>query len=134
MGSEMYLTSALLNLVTNAIKYTPKGGEIAIAWTQVSEGGLFAISDNGIGIAPEHIERLTERCYRVDSGRSRATGGTGLGLAIVKHILYQHDATLTIESAEGQGSTFKVLFPTKRLCELSLLTSKSTLLTSKSTF
>lgn len=126
MGSEMYLTSALLNLVTNAIKYTPKGGEIAITWTQVSEGCLFAISDNGIGIAPEHIERLTERFYRVDSGRSRATGGTGLGLAIVKHILYQHDATLTIESAEGQGSTFKVLFPTKRLCELSLLTSKST--------
>lgn len=115
-GSEMYLTSALLNLVTNAIKYTPKGGEIAIAWTQVKNGCLLTVSDNGIGIAPEHIERLTERFYRVDSGRSRATGGTGLGLAIVKHILYQHQATLKIESTKGQGSTFKVLFPTDRLC------------------
>lgn len=115
-GSEMYLTSALLNLITNAIKYTPKGGEISISWQEVKEGCLFAVSDNGIGIAPAHIERLTERFYRVDSGRSRATGGTGLGLAIVKHVLYQHDATLKIESTEGQGSTFKVFFPASRVC------------------
>lgn len=115
-GSEMYLNSALLNLVTNAIKYTPAGGEISISWTQVRGGCLFVVSDNGIGIAKEHIERLTERFYRVDSGRSRATGGTGLGLAIVKHVLYQHDATLKIESVEGQGSTFKVFFPDARVC------------------
>lgn len=115
-GSEMYLTSALLNLVTNAIKYTPKGGEISISWQEVKGGCLFAVSDNGIGIAPAHIERLTERFYRVDSGRSRATGGTGLGLAIVKHVLYQHDATLKIESTEEQGSTFKVFFPASRVC------------------
>ena len=115
-GSEMYLNSALLNLVTNAIKYTPKGGEISISWTAVKEGCMFTVSDNGIGIAQEHIDRLTERFYRVDSGRSRMTGGTGLGLAIVKHVLYQHDATLKIESTEGVGSTFKVLFPTSRIC------------------
>lgn len=118
LGSEMYLTSALLNLVTNAIKYTPKGGEISISWTAVRGGCVFAVSDNGIGIGKEHIDRLTERFYRVDRGRSRATGGTGLGLAIVKHVLYQHDATLKIESSEGIGSTFKVFFPEARLCEL----------------
>ena len=94
----------------------PKGGEISISWQEVKEGCLFAVSDNGIGIAPAHIERLTERFYRVDSGRSRATGGTGLGLAIVKHVLYQHDATLKIESTEGQGSTFKVFFPASQVC------------------
>lgn len=116
-GSEMYLNSALLNLVTNAIKYTPKGGEISISWTAVKEGCVFVVSDTGIGIAPEHIERLTERFYRVDSGRSRGTGGTGLGLAIVKHVLYQHEATLKIESSETQGSTFKVFFPESRICE-----------------
>lgn len=116
-GSEMYLNSALLNLVTNAIKYTPKGGEISISWNEVKDGCLFTVSDNGIGIAQEHIDRLTERFYRVDSGRSRATGGTGLGLAIVKHVLYQHDAQLKIESTEGVGSTFKVWFPKSRLCE-----------------
>lgn len=115
-GSEMYLNSALLNLVTNAIKYTPKGGEVSISWTAVKDGCLFSVSDNGIGIAQEHIDRLTERFYRVDSGRSRATGGTGLGLAIVKHVLYQHDATLKIESTEGVGSTFNVFFPASRIC------------------
>lgn len=115
-GSEMYLYSALLNLVTNAIKYTPKGGEIDISWQDDKEGVLFSVHDNGIGIAKEHISRLTERFYRVDSGRSRATGGTGLGLAIVKHVLYQHEAKLSIESVEGKGSTFNVLFPTRRIC------------------
>lgn len=115
-GSEMYLNSALLNLVTNAIKYTPKGGEISISWTAVKDGCMFAVSDTGIGIAKEHIDRLTERFYRVDSGRSRATGGTGLGLAIVKHVLYQHEATLKIESSENNGSTFKVFFPASRIC------------------
>lgn len=117
MGVETYLNSALSNLVINAIKYTPKGGEITISWSQVKEGMLFSVKDNGIGIAAEHLERLTERFYRVDSGRSRATGGTGLGLAIVKHVLYQHHAKLTIESREGIGSTFSVLFPKNCLCE-----------------
>ena len=110
-GSEMYLNSALSNLVINAIKYTPKGGNISISWTKTPEGCRFAVEDNGIGIAPQHLTRLTERFYRVDSGRSRATGGTGLGLAIVKHVLYQHEAQLQIESVEGAGSTFSAVFP-----------------------
>lgn len=112
-GSYVYLNSALLNLVTNAIKYTPPGGEIVITWQEVKEGCLFSVQDNGIGIASEHLQRLTERFYRVDSGRSRSTGGTGLGLAIVKHVLYQHDAILNIESEENKGSTFSVFFPAR---------------------
>ena len=115
-GAELYLNSALLNLVVNAIKYTPKGGNIVISWTATEKGCVFAVIDDGIGIAPQHISRLTERFYRVDSGRSRATGGTGLGLAIVKHALYQHQASLNIESEEGQGSTFSILFPPARIC------------------
>lgn len=110
-GSEMYLNSALSNLVINAIKYTPKGGNITISWAKTSEGCRFAVEDDGIGIAPQHITRLTERFYRIDSGRSRATGGTGLGLAIVKHVLYQYDANLQIDSTEGVGATFSALFP-----------------------
>ena len=110
-GSEMYLNSALSNLVINAIKYTPKGGNITISWTRTSDGCRFAVEDDGIGIASEHIARLTERFYRIDKGRSRATGGTGLGLAIVKHVLQQHEAQLQIDSVEGEGSTFSVVFP-----------------------
>lgn len=110
-GSEMYLNSALSNLVINAIKYTPKHGNIVINWSKTAAGCLFEVIDDGLGIAPEHVARLTERFYRVDSGRSRATGGTGLGLAIVKHVLYQYDTTLQIESTEGKGSTFSAVFP-----------------------
>lgn len=110
-GSEMYLNSALSNLVINAIKYTPKEGNIVISWTKTSAGCQFSVTDDGLGIAPQHVARLTERFYRVDSGRSRATGGTGLGLAIVKHVLYQYDTVLQIESSEGQGSTFSAVFP-----------------------
>ncbi len=118
-GSEMYLNSALSNLVINAIKYTPKNGNIVISWTKMPEGCLFAVTDNGIGIAPQHVTRLTERFYRVDSGRSRATGGTGLGLAIVKHVLYQYDTVLHIESSEGIGSTFSAMFPAHRVRSVS---------------
>lgn len=114
-GYENYLRSALSNLITNAIKYTPKGGEISISWHEGSHegdsGACFSVTDNGIGIEPKHIHRLTERFYRVDSGRSRETGGTGLGLAIVKHVLYQHGATLSIDSTVGKGSTFTIFFP-----------------------
>ncbi|MDN6275351.1 phosphate regulon sensor histidine kinase PhoR [Psychrobacter sp.] len=110
-GSEMYLTSALSNLVINAIKYTPKGGNITINWSKTAKGCRFAVEDDGIGIAPKHIARLTERFYRIDKGRSRSTGGTGLGLAIVKHVLYQHEAELQIESVEGKGSIFSAVFP-----------------------
>lgn len=114
-GSEMYLSSALSNLVINAIKYTPKGGNITISWTRVTDGCCFAVTDDGLGIAAEHIEHLTERFYRVDSSRSRDTGGTGLGLAIVKHVLYQHDSYLQIKSTEDVGSTFSAVFPLSRV-------------------
>ena len=110
-GSEMYLSSALSNLVINAIKYTPKGGNIEISWTKNAEGCCFSVTDNGIGIEEAHIVRLTERFYRVDSSRSRATGGTGLGLAIVKHVLYQHNTNLHIDSKQNVGSTFSAKFP-----------------------
>lgn len=114
MGIPLYLHSAVFNLVLNAIKYTPQNGEIGITWEEVSDGALLSVSDNGIGIAKEHLARLTERFYRVDSGRSRATGGTGLGLSIVKHVLNHHDAKLCIDSTEHEGSTFQVFFPKHR--------------------
>ena len=114
-GYEDYLRSALSNLITNAIKYTPNGGEISISWYKYEDGVCFSVEDNGIGIEPRHINRLTERFYRVDSGRSRETGGTGLGLAIVKHVLYQHHAKLTVNSKLGKGSTFTVFFPAESL-------------------
>jgi len=115
LGCAEELRSAFGNLVSNAIRYTPAGGEIVIRW-QVQDDGqpVFSVQDSGIGIAPQHIPRLTERFYRVDSSRSRATGGTGLGLAIVKHIANRHQAHLDISSEEGKGSTFSILFPEKR--------------------
>ncbi|MBL8398567.1 MAG: phosphate regulon sensor histidine kinase PhoR [Candidatus Accumulibacter sp.] len=114
-GNRKELHSAFGNLVSNAIRYTPAGGTIRINW-RVSDGlGIFAVHDSGVGIAAEHLPRLTERFYRVDRGRSRDTGGTGLGLAIVKHILLRHQATLVIESQIGQGSTFRAEFPAWRL-------------------
>ncbi|MBI5006696.1 MAG: phosphate regulon sensor histidine kinase PhoR [Nitrosomonadales bacterium] len=114
-GSANELHSAFGNLVTNAIRYTPQGGEIVLAWDQMADGHLrFSVKDSGIGIAPQHIPRLTERFYRVDRSRSRETGGTGLGLAIVKHIALRHQAQLEIVSEEGSGSTFSIVFPLKR--------------------
>jgi two-component system, OmpR family, phosphate regulon sensor histidine kinase PhoR len=110
-GSADELRSAFSNLVSNAVRYTPEKGKIAISWKDTPSGPQFQVSDNGIGIRPEHISRLTERFYRVDKGRSRETQGTGLGLAIVKHVLLRHGATLGIASEPEQGSTFTVSFP-----------------------
>lgn len=115
IGSDMELASAFGNLITNAIKYTPPQGTVTIAWQDRGDEAIFSVQDTGIGINPEHLPRLTERFYRVDSGRSRDSGGTGLGLAIVKHVLAQHDAYLEIESKEQLGSIFKVIFPKHRL-------------------
>lgn len=115
LGSEEELRSALGNLISNAIRYTPERGEITITWELRDEQGLFFVQDSGIGIEPEHIPRLTERFYRVDSSRSRETGGTGLGLAIVKHVLSRHEARLIITSQVGRGSCFSIWFPAKRL-------------------
>jgi len=112
-GSVEELRSAFGNLVSNAVRYTPDGGTIDMHWRQGREGPQFAVQDDGIGIRPEHIARLTERFYRVDKSRSRETRGTGLGLAIVKHVLLRHGAQLDIESEPDQGSTFTVTFPAR---------------------
>ena len=115
-GSRDEVASAFGNLVTNAIRYTPKGGRVTLRWHVDTDGsGVFAVEDTGIGIAAEHIPRLTERFYRVDRSRSRATGGTGLGLAIVKHILIRHQAALEIDSVAGEGSRFAVHLPAARV-------------------
>lgn len=115
LGSADELRSAFGNLISNAIRYTPTDGEIVIRWQEQDDGRLvFSVQDAGIGIASQHIPRLTERFYRVDSSRSRATGGTGLGLAIVKHIANRHQAHLEISSVEGRGSTFSIVFPAQR--------------------
>jgi two-component system phosphate regulon sensor histidine kinase PhoR len=121
IGSADELRSAFGNLVSNAVRYTPstpaaiQSGRVTLAWRTDEQGrGIFAVADTGIGIAAEHIPRLTERFYRVDRGRSRETGGTGLGLAIVKHVLLRHQATLEIQSEVGAGSEFRIVFPAWR--------------------
>ncbi len=110
LGSTKELYSAMSNLVSNAVRYTPNGGSITIAWRREGEGAVYSVRDTGFGIAAPHLQRLTERFYRVSSSRSRDTGGTGLGLAIVKHALNLHHARLTIDSAPGKGSTFACHF------------------------
>lgn len=115
-GATPEVYSALSNLLSNAIRYTPAGGEIVCGWRLLDDGrGEFYVQDSGPGIAPEHIPRLTERFYRVDRSRSRDTGGTGLGLAIVKHVAQRHDAKLNIESTPGKGSRFSLVFPPARI-------------------
>lgn len=114
-GNLQEIRSALGNLVSNAVRYTPDGGEITLAWREREGDGVFAVTDTGEGIAAEHIPRLTERFYRVDRSRSRETGGTGLGLAIVKHVLTRHGARLDIQSAPGKGSTFAAIFSAQRM-------------------
>lgn len=116
IGEEREVLSACLNLLSNAIRYTPEGGEIRVIWRINSNGeGEFLVSDTGPGISAEHIPRLTERFYRVDRSRSRETGGTGLGLAIVKHVANRHQANLVIETQQGMGSTFMLRFPSDRV-------------------
>ncbi len=114
-GSRSELRSACANLVSNAIRYTPEGGRIVVDWKLRDGQAVFAVQDSGIGIAPHHIARLTERFYRVDRSRSRESGGTGLGLAIVKHVAMRHQARLEISSEEGHGSTFALHFPASRV-------------------
>ena len=114
-GNAKEIHSAFSNLVTNALRYTPSGGEIKITWKRQQDTAQFSVQDNGIGIEQKHISRLTERFYRVDKGRSRNTGGTGLGLAIVKHVMLKHDAKLEITSEFGKGSCFTCIFPKERI-------------------
>lgn len=116
LGDERELFSAFSNLVSNAVRYTPAGGKIKVIWRDADDGGAeFVVHDSGPGIASEHLPRLTERFYRVDRSRSRETGGTGLGLAIVKHVATRHQAQLVIESELGEGSAFKIRFPSDRI-------------------
>ncbi|ACA87719.1 phosphate regulon sensor histidine kinase PhoR [Shewanella woodyi] len=111
-GNELELRSACSNLISNAIRYTQPGGKVSVRWKSVASGAVFSVTDTGDGIAPQHIGRLTERFYRVDSARTRQKGGTGLGLAITKHALSHHQSELMISSELGKGSTFSFLIPT----------------------
>lgn len=115
LGVRTELESALGNLALNAVRYTPAPGRVVIGMRDLENGEceLF-VRDTGIGIAPEHVPRLTERFYRVDRARSRDRGGTGLGLAIVNHVAQRHEARLLIDSAPGQGSEFRLRFPPGR--------------------
>jgi two-component system, OmpR family, phosphate regulon sensor histidine kinase PhoR len=114
-GNRDELESAFTNLLTNAVRYTPDGGSIQISWKLLGDGAGLTVQDDGIGIAPEHLSRLTERFYRVDKTRSRVTQGTGLGLAIVKHVLLRHRGHLVITSKPGEGSCFSAVFERSQL-------------------
>jgi len=115
-GNAAELQSALSNLVVNAVRYTPPGGRIDVKWAMADDGwAVLRVSDTGIGIAREHLPRLTERFYRVDGSRSRDTGGTGLGLSIVKHVVQRHGGEIDIQSEPGKGSSFRLLLPPSRV-------------------
>ncbi|MDX1455418.1 MAG: phosphate regulon sensor histidine kinase PhoR [Gammaproteobacteria bacterium] len=116
-GSRDELFSAFSNLLFNAARYTPEDGKVTVRWSVDAGRGRVDVSDTGIGIAREHLPRLTERFYRVDEGRDRDRGGTGLGLAIVKHVLQRHGAELDIGSTPGKGSRFSCLFPASRVLD-----------------
>lgn len=115
LGSPKDLHSALSNLVSNAVRYTPTGGTITIRWSRTADGATYSVTDTGFGIPANHLARLTERFYRISSSRSRDSGGTGLGLSIVKHVLNLHQAQLRIESTPGAGSTFSCHFTPARV-------------------
>ena len=118
LGIETEIKSACSNLLSNAIAYTQANGEIKLSWQMDGDKAKFSVKDNGPGIQPEHVNRLTERFYRVDKSRSRDTGGSGLGLAIVKHVLAHHHAELVISSEWGKGSEFAIYFDAKSLLKI----------------
>ena len=116
LGSRAEIHSAVSNLVNNAVRYTPAGGKIDVVWSLDAEGqAQFSVKDDGVGIAAEHLPRLSERFYRVDRSRSRESGGTGLGLAIAKHIAQRHGGSFRIQSELGKGSSFSLSFPSARV-------------------
>ena len=117
-GSAVELGSAFGNLVTNAVRHTPAGTRVQVCWQAEGDGARLAVIDQGPGIDRRHLSRLTERFYRVDTGRSRARGGTGLGLSVVKHALSRNDSSLEIESEPGRGSRFSCYFPPRRVVRL----------------
>ena len=105
------LASALGNLVDNAVKYSNEGGEVLVSAAAHDSGVTFVVRDTGIGIPTHDLDRIFERFYRVDRARSRVTGGTGLGLSIVRHVANNHGGVVTVESREGEGSTFRLHIP-----------------------
>jgi two-component system phosphate regulon sensor histidine kinase PhoR len=111
LGDADYIERAISNLVDNAVKYTPEGGNIKVSATMRDGNVVVTVSDNGIGIPPEDLPRIFERFYRVDKSRSRDMGGTGLGLAIVKHVAAAHNGTVEVSSELGRGSTFSLVLP-----------------------
>ena len=115
LGSTSEIESVIVNLLSNAIRYTSEDGSIVLRWNSSDDFAELTVVDTGIGIEEEHLSRLTERFFRVDPGRSRAEGGIGLGLAIVKHILERHDAVLHVSSVVGEGSEFCCRFPESRI-------------------
>jgi two-component system phosphate regulon sensor histidine kinase PhoR len=115
LGVETEIYSACLNIITNAVRYSPDGGKIHITWARSADGACLAVTDEGMGIPTEHLQRITERFYRVDLAKSRVRGGTGLGLAIVKHVLKRHRAELLVDSTLGEGTTFRCVFPESQL-------------------
>lgn len=117
LGNEDQLRSAISNLVYNAVNHTPAGTHITVRWQLAAQGVEFSVEDDGPGIAPEHIPRLTERFYRVDKARSRQTGGSGLGLAIVKHALNHHESRLIIDSTVGKGTRFSFVLPERLIAK-----------------
>ena len=126
-GEEQELRSAISNLVFNAVRYTPEDCHITLRWKADDQGLLVEVEDDGDGIDPVHLPRLTERFYRIDKGRSTATGGTGLGLAIVKHVLIRHQGHLEIDSHPGEGARFRCHFPDERACQASAPQTSSAL-------
>lgn len=115
-GNLQEIHSVISNLLNNAVKHTDAGTTIEVIWGKGADNNMnLIVKDNGAGIAPEHIERLTERFYRVDAGRSRENGGTGLGLSIVKHIMSRHEGSLSISSEIGESTTFSCNFPYQRV-------------------
>jgi two-component system phosphate regulon sensor histidine kinase PhoR len=115
-GAKTELLSAMSNLLSNAVRYTPPGGRIRAGWRKLADGSAeFFVQDSGPGIAAEHLPRLTERFYRVDRSRSRETGGTGLGLAIVKHVAQRHGGQVLVDSVMGEGSRFSIAVPASRV-------------------
>jgi signal transduction histidine kinase len=111
MGDRMRLEQALVNLLTNAVKFNHPGGQVRVETAREESTARIAISDTGIGIPAEDLSRIFERFYRVDKARSRQVGGTGLGLSIVKHVVERMHGTVTAESQLGKGSTFTIVLP-----------------------
>jgi len=124
-GNRNEIYSAFSNLVFNAVHYTPARGVIQVRWYGNDAGAHLEVEDNGVGIPEEHLDRITERFYRVDPSRARSDGGTGLGLSIVKHVLLRHDATLEVRSVAGEGSTFQCDFPPAAIVEAVLQLQRS---------